>query len=251
MLEEFNRFKVNQDYKKIIYQKYFSFHTKKLYGKITLESIRGQFKFWKYYFSEFLPIDKYINILDAGCGNGGFVFWLMELGYLKSYGIDISEEMINIGKSLNIKNLMQADLFIHLNENKNHYDLIFCRDVLEHLNKKEVVDIFKLFYDSLKPKGKLIIQVPNGYSPNFSKIFYSDFTHETIFSEAVLSQLALSCGFESIKVKEVNPVPHGFISSIRFILWKFLRIKYKFYQLIENGYSKGLYTQNIIAEIRK
>lgn len=242
---------MKQDYKDIIYKKYFSFHTRKLYGDIKLDNIKNQFKFWKYYFFEYLPDEKNVKILDAGCGNGGFVYWLIEQGYPNSYGIDISDEMIEIGKSLNIKNLIKADLFDHLNETKNYYELIFCRDVLEHLNKKEIVDIFNLFYDSLKTNGKLIIQVPNGYSPNYGKIFFSDFTHETIFSESVLHQLALSTGFESVKVKEVNPVPHGFISTIRLILWKILKIKYQLYQLIESGYSKGFFSQNIIAEIRK
>jgi 2-polyprenyl-3-methyl-5-hydroxy-6-metoxy-1,4-benzoquinol methylase len=239
------------DYKNIIYNNYHSFHTKKLYGTVTLGSIERQFKFWKYYFSEFLPIDKTAKILDAGCGNGGFVHWLIELGFLNSSGIDISKEMIDLGQSLNIKNIFKDDIFNHLRSNKNKYDIIFCRDVIEHFNKTDVVEIFILFYDSLKSGGKFIIQVPNGYSPSFGKIFYSDFTHEILFSESVLNQLTQSTGYKSLYVKEINPVPHGFISTTRFILWKLLKIKYQFYQLIENGYSRGFFSQNIIAEMRK
>lgn len=242
---------MENNYKNIIYKKYFSLHTKKLYGNITLGSISYQFKFWKYYFSEFLPNDRNIKIFDAGCGNGGFVYWLMELGYPNTNGVDISVEMIDIGKSLNIKNIKQADIFDHLRDNINYYDLIFCRDVLEHLSKNEVADIFTLFYNSLNAKGQVVLQVPNGFSPNYGKIFYSDFTHETLFSESVLNQLALSTGFKSINVKEVKPVPHGIISSTRFLLWKLLKMKYQFYQLIENGYSRGFFSQNIIAVIRK
>lgn len=67
---------MKRDHKNKIYDKYHSIHTKKLYGEISIEKIQKQFKFWKYYFSEFLPADKNVKILDAGCGNGGFVYWL-------------------------------------------------------------------------------------------------------------------------------------------------------------------------------
>lgn len=242
---------MQQDYKKNIYSNYHRVHTKHLYGNVTINSIRKQFAPWKYYFSEFLPKNKSADILDAGCGNGGFVFWLGELGYSKSSGVDISKEMIDLGQSLNIKNIFETDLFEHLKINKNSYDIIFCRDVLEHLTKSEVFEMFKLFFDSLKPVGKLIVQVPNGYSPNYSKIFYGDFTHETLFSEAILGQIALSTGYKSLSLKEITPVPKGIKSSVRFVLWILLRQWYKFIHLIETGNSKGFYSQNIIAFIAK
>lgn len=152
---------------------------------------------------------------------------------------------------MNIKNIKQEDLFEHLEINENTYDIIFCRDVLEHFTKNEIIEIFSLFYSALKTNGIIIIQVPNGFSPNYEKIFYSDFTHETLFSESSINQIIKSTGYKFFKVKEVSPVPHGFVSSIRFLLWKMLRMKYQFYQLIENGYAKGFFTQNIIAEIKK
>jgi 2-polyprenyl-3-methyl-5-hydroxy-6-metoxy-1,4-benzoquinol methylase len=242
---------MKSDYKNIIYNNYHSYHTKKLYGDISLDTIRKQFIFWKYYFSEFLPKNNTITILDAGCGNGGLVYWLLELGFINTIGIDISKEMIDLSKSLSIKNTFQNDIFNHLRNNKNMYDIIFCRDVLEHINKKEVVEIFTLFYDTLKPDGKLIIQVPNGYSPSYGKIFYSDFTHETIFSSAILNQLSEVTGYKSLSIKEISPVPHGIKSELRFILWKLLKLFYKVIQLIENGHTKGFYSQNIIACFNK
>lgn len=238
-------------YKNIIYEKYYSFHSKKLYGDISLDTISKQFKFWQYYFSEFLPINKNIKILDAGCGTGGFIYWLTKMGCENSIGIDISKELIDLGNSLNIKNIKHVDIIEHLKINKNTYDIIFCRDVLEHFTKNEIIEVFSLFNSALKDNGKIIIQVPNGYSPNYGRIFYSDFTHETLFSETLLIQIANATGFKFVRVKEVNPVPHGFVSSIRFILWKLLRMKFQFYQLIENGYTQGLFSQNIIAEIKK
>ncbi|MCZ7612756.1 MAG: class I SAM-dependent methyltransferase [Ignavibacteriaceae bacterium] len=136
---------MEEEFRKDLYQNYYSYHTKQLYGTITLSSIINQFEAWEFYYSEFLPIEKNIKILDAGCGYGGFVYWLTELGYSKVSGIDRSNEMIDLGKSLNINNISQVDIFEHLTITTNTYDLIFCRDVLEHLDKNEVYKIFKLF----------------------------------------------------------------------------------------------------------
>lgn len=242
---------MQKDYKKMIYDNYHSYHTKQLYGSITIDSIRKQFPAWKYYFYEFLPDNKSAIILDAGCGYGGFVFWLQELDYKDTAGIDLSKELITIGKSIGIKNIIQRDIFEQLKQNENKYDVIICRDVLEHLTKDQVFEIFGLFFHALKPTGKLILQVPNGFSLNHSKIFYSDVTHETLFSEAILNQIALATGFNNLVIKEVTPAPKGINSFGRYYLWKIIRFLYKLLQLIETGSSNGLYSQNIIACLSK
>lgn len=176
---------MSHNYKKIIYDKYYSVHTKNLYGNFSNESVKKQYKFWNYYFSEYLPKDFTIQILDAGCGNGGFVSWLIDCGYKNSKGVDISKEMIDLGKSLNIDNLYQEDLFEYLRKNKNVFDIIFCRDVLEHFKKNEIIEIFSLFYDSLKSSGKIIIQVQMGLAKIMEK-------YSTVILHTKLSSVRLS-----------------------------------------------------------
>lgn len=242
---------MEDNYKRHLYQNYYASHTSKLYGDVSIDSIKKQFTSWRYYFGEYLKNSKSKKILDAGCGNGGFVHWLLEMGYEGTKGIDISNEMIKVGQNIGIKNIYCLDISEHLGENKKTYDLIFCRDVLEHFSKTEVMTLFELLSASLTDSGKLIIQVPNGYSPNCGKIFYSDFTHETLFTEHSLRQITLMAGFKALKVKEVTPVPHGLFSIGRFMLWKLLRVKYKINQLIETGDGSGFFSQNIIAEISK
>lgn len=236
-----------EDFKKNIYDNYYSFHTRQLYGSVTMASIKKQYSALKYYYAEFLPENKSANILDAGCGYGGFTYWLHESGFNNSTGIDISKELIEIGHSLGVKNIAEENIFDHLNNNPDTYEIIFCRDVLEHLKKEEVFNIFKLFKNALKEKGILVIQVPNGFSQNYGKIFYSDITHETLFSEAILNQITLGTEFKKLTIKEVTPVPNSLLSSVRYIFWQLLKLKYRFIQLIETGSSKGYYSQNIIA----
>ena len=45
--------------------------------------------------------NKQANILDIGCGTGLTVKTLFESGYDQLYGIDLSEEMVNVAKSRN------------------------------------------------------------------------------------------------------------------------------------------------------
>ena len=56
-------------------------------------------------------VDDNDVVLDLGCGNGGFVYWLQHMGYKNSYGIDISPEQVEFANRLGIKNIIHAELF--------------------------------------------------------------------------------------------------------------------------------------------
>lgn len=234
------------NYKEKLYSKYVSTHTSYL-GEITIENIKKQFPTWKFYYSKFLPKDKNAKILDVGCGKGGFVYWLQQISYENSFGIDISKEQIILAKRLGIKNIKQADLFKFLRDKKESYDVIFARDILEHFKKEEILNILKLFYNSLKQKGKVIIQVPNAEGPFGTHYLYSDFTHELAFTERSLNQIFKSVGFKEIYCYPTPPPNIGTISRCRFLLWKLIECLLKFYTLIETGSSKGFFTRNIIC----
>jgi len=68
------------NYREKLYSVYVSAHTSYLYGETTIKGIKSQFPVWKRYFRRFLPEDKSSLILDIGCGNGGFVYWIQEMG---------------------------------------------------------------------------------------------------------------------------------------------------------------------------
>ena len=91
-----------------------------------------------------MPEDKKAEIIDLGCGNGGFVYWLQQIGYQNAEGIDISAEQIEAGQKLGIKNIRQADIKEFLiTQLPNNYDVIFMRDILEHFNKEEILDVLE------------------------------------------------------------------------------------------------------------
>ncbi len=234
------------NYRDKFYQKYASIQTSQLYGEASLDKIKKQFLAWQSYFGKFLPKDKNAKILDLGCGNGGFVYWLQQIGCQNVDGIDISEEQIESAQKLGIKNIQQADIKEFLMDKKNIYDIIFARDVLEHFNKEEIIDVLDIVFNSLKQGGKFVCQTVNAENLLWGRLRYGDFTHETAFTKESASQIFYISGFKNIKVYSQLPVIHGAKSFIRFILWKFIEICLKFYLLIETGSAKGIFTQNII-----
>lgn len=242
---------VKVDYKKRLYDCYISSHTSRLHGEATLSSIKRQFPVWKSYYGRFLPEDAASKILDLGCGYGGVVWWLQQLGYKDAHGIDISGEQIEKAAGLGIRNVEHGDIADSLKDTREFYDVIMARDVLEHFDKCEILTILDLIFLALKKDGLLILKVPNGESPFGGRYRYGDFTHEIAFTRASLSQILRAIGFTDVVFRPEGPVPKDFFSFIRFILWKIIETILRSYLLAETGCGSGIFTQNVIAVARK
>ena len=97
------------------------------------------------------------NILDIGTGTGEYLDIFKDLK-ANCIGID-SINNFKIKKNKNFK-LIKIDLFKYLRKApKNHFDFIFCFEVIEHLEKKD--EIFKLIKKTLKDKGILFMSTIN------------------------------------------------------------------------------------------
>ena len=131
-------------YRDKLYSGYVSTHTSHLYGELTIQGIKSHFPIWDSYFKKFLPKDKLSKILDIGCGNGGFVYWLKEQGYNNACGIDVSDEQVEIARKLGIQDVEQAEILELLTNKENSYDVIFARDVLEHFTNPSSAFVAKI-----------------------------------------------------------------------------------------------------------
>ncbi len=238
-------------YRDKFYEKYVSTHTHHQYGDIDIAHITRQFPVWKRYFSKHLPREENAHILDIGCGFGGFVYFLQKLGYKNSHGVDVSGEQIELGVKMGVKNILQEDVFKFLEGKKYQFDVIFARDFIEHFSKDEVYDLLVRLHESLRYRGTLIIQTPNGESPFSGRLLYGDITHEIIFTRISLHQILALAGFAEASFHPTGPVPKGFKSVVRYLLWKIIESLLKFYSLIETGSSAGIFTQNVIAVAKK
>lgn len=127
----------------------------------------------------FIPKDEKNKILEIGAGAGDTLLKIKELNLAQFVvGVDI----IKLDKS-NQSNPLIDQFFIGNIENEdfdlptNHFDVIICGDVLEHLVDpwKVVEKLTKL----LKPLGVLIVSIPNIRDiSTMYKIFYKgDFNY--------------------------------------------------------------------------
>ena len=142
------------------------------------------------------------SILDVGCGAGGFLkeFWRQH-PKCELYGYDIQDNF-----KANILNLPGVKKFYqgNLNSIDQTFDFISLIHVLEHVEspQKFLTTIKKL----LKPKGVLLIQVPDIAKHIFDILVFDHISH---FSKYSLSKLVESCfenhGFPEAQIfKEIT-----------------------------------------------
>jgi cyclopropane fatty-acyl-phospholipid synthase-like methyltransferase len=234
-------------YRDRLYSAYVSTHTSKMYGEATLDGVRAQYPAWESYFGRFLPRRNDAKLLDIGCGNGGFVHFLHERGCARAEGVDVSPEQVALASKLGIRNISCADIAAFLSGRREEFDVIFARDVIEHFAKEEVLGVFDAIRQALVPGGRFVCQVPNGESPMSGGIRYGDFSHESAFTRMSLRQIFSATGYDAVECFATRPVPKGFASSVRCLIWKMMESVLRFYVLVETGATDGIFTQTIIA----
>ncbi len=234
---------------KTIYKQYHTNHVKSVKGDITYQELDFRFKVYNELYRDFLPLNKNAKILDAGCGNGSVVWWLHKLGYEKTFGIDISEEQIIIGKQLGIRNLIEADIFEYM-KNCDKLDFVILRDVIEHFVLQDVINILKVSKKALEKNGSILIQVPNAESPFFGRILYGDITHKSAYSERSLSQLFNIVGFKNYQFYASDPYFNKKKDLKRRLIWRLVKKVYSLILYAELGTGNRIITQNIICHVK-
>lgn len=148
----------------------------------------------------FSTMPKDAKILDLGCGLGQFLFYLQKEGFHNLTGIDISKSQIDLALEM----LPQLD-FQHienpvdfLRQRPNQYNVITLNDVLEHIERDEIIPFLNILHYSLKPDGLIIVKTINSAYPLSHASRYLDFTHTTSFHEKSLTQLLRHTGFTNI-----------------------------------------------------
>jgi len=195
------------------------------------------------YIQEFGRIKKYFdikkggNVLDIGCGEGGFLS-LFGSNW-KKYGVDISGYALEVAR----KNGVVVDF----NFEDNLFDLIIFRGTIQHI-PDPISRIEKCYY-WLKSEGGVVFLV----TPNANSIYYklfntlpllSDKRNFFIPSDNVLKQILINFGF-NVVATEYPYIGTPYASPIKdffnFIL-KILGIKKNakvpFYKNIMEIYAK-------------
>jgi len=98
--------------------------------------------------------------LDIGCGRGGYLRYLENLGFTVS-GIDSSSTAVALSKNLlsTKANVVEADMFGY-DIPKNKFDLIFSISAIHHGKKKEINKLINQIISAILPNGKMFITLP-------------------------------------------------------------------------------------------
>ena len=106
------------------------------------------------------------HILEVGCAEAGLLKFYMDKGAICS-GIELSDIRFKNANILNQEktlHLFQANICKTSSYEKritNKYDIIVIRDVIEHIEEKELA--LRNIYNLLKPGGKLFVSFPPKY----------------------------------------------------------------------------------------
>lgn len=101
------------------------------------------------------------TVLDIGFGLGGVVFYLAQKYQVKISGLEINPWMVKEAKRRTPAELNSYVNFYEYHPKKtvpfpdNHFDLVFSKGVLTHLDDKTT--LFREIYRVLKPQGVIII----------------------------------------------------------------------------------------------
>ena len=103
--------------------------------------------------------DKH-TVLDAGCSGSSLLQKIYEQHNPNEVvGFDFSKTTLEVSKQINANiKYEKFDLVKDVTDKK--FDVVFCTQVLEHILQPEIA--FKNLLLMTKPKGQLIITVPNG-----------------------------------------------------------------------------------------
>ena len=194
-----------------------------------------------------LPRDKRVKCLDLGCGSGLLLETLRGAGYCDVRGVDIGPQGVDISRRKGFR-VAEADLRDFFRESSESFDLITAFDVIEHLERDELLDLLPIIYSHLTPGGRFIIQTPNASSPWAASSRYGDLTHEWIFTPRSITSVLRLMGFSEVRSKEVTPYVHGTFSALRWVLWKLIWTGCYLWNLAESGYDcGGIYTRNMMV----
>lgn len=238
---------MKNNFKNTLYESYTSTHIR-TDANVLLNQRESYFnKFIKNYF----PIDKKAKILDIGCGYGALIFFLRKHGYVNVEGVDLSPEQVACARELGIHGVKQGDLGdLILSSPEINYDAVVAFDLLEHLERDELIEFFSQVRRVLRPGGSIILHIPNGASPFFGRVRYGDMTHEICFTQHSISQLMSIVGFKDVTCFEESPAVTGFISLSRWCAWKFFRFIMCCMLIAESGERGEIFSQNFVVIAR-
>lgn len=173
-------------------------------------------------FKKIIQKVKIQNVLDAGCGQGDYVFYLADkYKHASFYAVDLSVASSDLATNYatNIDNCLALQNKVNIDnikfEQRNlldltescEFDFIYCIHVLEHIEESGAV--LSRFYDALKVGGHCYIQMPSSsdFKYDFLKksiperLKWEEEEHINLKTKQQLKEMAENAGFNVIFAK--------------------------------------------------
>jgi SAM-dependent methyltransferase len=180
--------------------------------------------------NQIVKLPKTARILDFGCGLGQFVRAAQASGYELTEGADVEQGALEqcAADGLSVHDLRDPAFFERA---RKRFDLVVMQHVLEHLPKKEAIQIVTRIRETLRPGGGLLIAVPNAQAFTGPYWAYEDFTHETLYTSGSLYYVLRAGGFEQVDFLDIHCTEglSALASGTRYAIW---RVYHAWYQLM-------------------
>lgn len=106
--------------------------------------------------------DDIKTILDLGCGEGNFMKDIKSDKKWEIDGVELYKPSILKAKKTGVyRKIYNSDVVSFLKKNKNKYDLVFCSQVLEHLNESDGLKLISLAEKTANKR--VVICTPVGF----------------------------------------------------------------------------------------
>lgn len=180
------------------------------------------------YIQNVKKVDAHSKILEIGCGEGGNLVPFIEMG-CKTVGVDISQGKINLAleflsefKSKNKPVLMTSDVYDLNPDQTGLFDVIFLRDVIEHIpDQQRFLHFIKNF---LKPDGVIFFGFPpwqmpfGGHQQTCNSKVLSKLPYFHLLPSSLYKGVLKLFGERDEKVKGLLEIKDTGLSIERFIL---------------------------------
>lgn len=195
------------------------------------------------FINEHYPPNKFLRILDLGCGPGFYSHKLAKLGYIVT-GVDISQKALDYAetksKEDNLDNLsyLKTDI-LNFNIEESYDIILLLYFTYSNFSKKDRMNILKNIKKTLKPGGTFILDVGTTYRFNQFK-YFNYWEKSDAFPQLSKSDfLLLGCFrlYEDCLLlhKQVLFFKNG--SALQFLDWqKHFSIKEIYEELVENDF---------------
>jgi len=136
------------------------------------------------------------KLLDLGCGKLLFLNSFKKLGY-DVKGCDVEPLDLKIQKVD-----LEKDKFPYPD---NHFDFIFCRNVIEHLLSAD--NMFRESFRVLKPGGKILIMTADAYYWDSFRNLMNHYDHKKLYTLNSVVEGLMMFKFEIIEKRHFRNFP--------------------------------------------